>query len=197
MRLKTFALTAIALAFSTASHAALITNGGFETGNFNGWTLTGKVDLTRYESVCANGATFGSTTCTAQSGNWAAALGPDGPAVDLFQNVSTTAGTDYSLTFYLRNENLGKTPNNSFDVRFGGTSLYTFTNTANFGLTQFTIGNLLATTGTTRLDFVVENVPGGFFLDDVSLAAVPEPACAFLVAGSLGAFALLRRRGRA
>jgi hypothetical protein len=194
MRFKALALTVMALTVCTASHAALVTNGGFETGDFSGWDLTGKVNIGFYETVCANGSSFGGTTCTASSGNYAAALGPNGPSVDLSQNVATTPGAEYVLKFYLRNENLDQTPDNFFNVNFGGTNVFSSTNSSTFGLTAFTINDLVATSATTSLDFIVQNVPGGFFLDDVSLSAVPEPASVLLVAGALGAIGLIRRK---
>src|SRR5262249_2874481 len=66
-----------------------ITNGGFETGNFTGWTQGGTTGNT---GVAAN---------TPHTGTFAAFLGPVGSDGTLSQNVATTPGQQYVLSFWL------------------------------------------------------------------------------------------------
>lgn len=211
MKLKIALLILAALVTSTAVRAELITNGGFETGDFSGWTLSGN---TQNVGVCASGSFFPGapdlqgSLCTANSGNFSAALGPYGDPVHLSQTVATTAGELYALTFFLRTDNGGLDPTqlaslgpqfNSFDVNFGGTNFYSFSDLAdsNLAFTGITLStNLVASGDTTMLEFVTQNQPGGFFLDDVSLAPVPEPASFLLLTVALLGFGLVRRKRR-
>jgi hypothetical protein len=79
--------------FLPAAHADLITNGGFETGDFTGWTQSGwLIDTTNPNS----GVYDASTGCAGAScttvGNANAAY--------LYEDVTTTVGTKYTLSFF-------------------------------------------------------------------------------------------------
>jgi transposase-like protein len=69
--------------------ADMVINGGFETGDFTGWALSGNTDYT------------GVTTGIAHSGEYAAYFGPDGSLGYLSQSLATTVGTRYELSFFL------------------------------------------------------------------------------------------------
>ena len=78
---------------SGGAAAALVTNGGFETGDFTGWTLSG------------NTANTGIATFPTNSGNFSAFLGAlsaQGTGT-LSQDVTTQIGTLYTLDFFLAN----------------------------------------------------------------------------------------------
>ncbi len=82
--MKTLLFTAAAaVLLAHPVSANLITNGGFETGDFTGWAhVGGNVDGTN-----------------PYSGNFAAIFFP--PGGDLQQSVATTPGASYTLNFFL------------------------------------------------------------------------------------------------
>src|ERR1700733_1828974 len=85
-------LTASAL---PASAANLITNGGFETGDFTGWTEGGNFEFSQVVSrpfYVYSGA---------EEGNSYATLGPVGSDGTLSQTFSDTAGQSLQLSYYL------------------------------------------------------------------------------------------------
>ena len=190
------AVVLFAFATSMLAHADnnLVVNGGFETGDFTGWTLSGDTLLV---GVCDV------STCPYNympyQGTYAAYFGPVGDTASISQNIATTPGTEYSLSFYLANPQ-GGTPN-YFQVTFGNSS-FSFTNFgAAFNWQQFTL-TTLATGTETPLQFTFRNDPGYFFLDDVIVSQVggtaPEPGT-FILFGT-GALALVgaarRKLGR-
>lgn len=67
----------------------LVNNGGFETGNFTGWTQGGNRIATTVSDSTVN------------TGSFAAALGPVGSDGNLSQTLNTVAGQAYTITFYL------------------------------------------------------------------------------------------------
>jgi hypothetical protein len=144
------ALTGVAaLSLAHPASANLITNPGFETGDFTGWS-----------SFCA----FCSVDATnPHSGQYAAVL-RDECCADLFQPVNLASGQDYILSFWLASPDSGSlfiVINGDFvDETFGA-----------FDYTQFIYH--VEGMGPTTLFF---NFGGPLYLDDVSLTpAVPEP----------------------
>src|SRR5262245_46093102 len=94
----------------------LIVNGGFETGDFTGWTLSRNTTL------------FG-VDHDAHSGNWAAFFGAVGsPTYLMQQTITTTPGATYTLDFWLKNDS-GPSGANSviFTAQFGNTQLINLT----------------------------------------------------------------------
>jgi hypothetical protein len=62
---------------------------------------------------------------------------------------------------------------------------------------QITFNGLVATAVSTDLKLGFRNNPGGFFVDDISADAIPEPATLLLTgAGLLFTLGLLKRRSR-
>ena len=193
--LKTLALLVLAVGAPLASRADLVTNGGFETGNFAGWTLGGNSGFGVF--VCAAGTSFQGSLCTTNSGNDAAALGAPYTTASLSQSIATTVGALYTLTFYLRNDNLQQAPSNAFSASWGGATVFSESNALDSGYTKETITGLTATSSSTTLQFSFFNTPGGFYLDDVSVVdppRAPEPGSfASLAAGLLVLLAARRR----
>ena len=150
---------AAVLPFTIKVGQPLVANGGFETGDFTGWTETGS---TAYMSV--------STTASyIHSGTHGTALGPYGAMSYLSQNLVTTPGSSYLLSCWLANPKSG-TPNRFF-VQWNGTTIFSLTNIPLLAWTnlQFLV---TATAPSTPLQFGFENDPAYFGLDDVSVTPV-------------------------
>jgi hypothetical protein len=194
MRRATLTLAALALLLSGAgkARADFIVNGGFETGDFTGWTPNGG-----FLGVSSNQDGF-----LAHGGDFFAFMGTVGGLGSLTQVVTDVAGQTDTLSMYLGSD--GQTPN-EFKVVWDGVTLYDQTNlpdtrgnSSQYNLLTFTV----QATGSDTLTIFERNDPGFLALDDVSLnpadaSAAPEPASLTLlgigVACSLG-YAWRRRK---
>lgn len=190
MQAKAF-LTAAALALMasasalSATAAELISNGGFETGNLTGWSITGSTLFT------------GVDTLSPHSGSFAYFDGTQGSNTVISQTVGTVAGQSYDYSFWLRNEGSGGATS-LFSATLGGQLLTSLSNAAGFGYTHFS-GTVVAAASNQTLSFTFRNDPSFWDFDDASLtgAVIPEPATwAMLVIGFGGLGASLRARRR-
>lgn len=196
MRHVVSVLAAIALVVAPLAGARaqnLITNPGFETGNFSGWTTV----------PATLGSDFG-VSGTPHSGTFAAFFGAVTPPFDdaISQDVATTPGDLYDFDFWLRNDG---GPRNHFQASFDGVSLLNLVDQSAFAYTHFTF-TAPATSSTTAVRFAAYQVPSFWRLDDVTVLdlgpaapAVPEPGpiAALLGMGVPAAGLLLRRKRRA
>jgi hypothetical protein len=155
----------------------LVTNPGFETGDFTGWTNN-------------SGGNF-VNAANAHSGTYAAWMGAVGSDGSFQQSIATTVGGLYNVSFWL--ESPGGTPND-FSASFGGVTFYTITNAGAFAYTQF-MGNITATSSSSLLLFSARQDPSYWHVDDVDVHLVPEPGTVGLVAlGTLGLVGAVRKR---
>jgi hypothetical protein len=149
----------LALAASGARADQLLVNGGFETGDFTGWTQGGNT-----------AATFvSSDPTTVNSGYYAAALGPVGSPGTLSQTFATTPGSTLYLNFFLSSD--GGLPN-SFSATLANNTLLNLTSIPQQPYTQYSFQTTATDTSST-LTFSFQNDPGYLMLDDVSVTTSP------------------------
>ena len=172
----------------------IVHNGGFESGTFGSmtsWTQGGNTSNTGVDMDSAHSGSFG------------AFMGPSKSPGSLSQNLSTTAGSIYELSFFMfgggeGSELPGGFGGIFFQVFWGGVMIFD-TSTPPVSYQQFQFFNLTASGPTTELKFVFQNDPSFFHLDDVvaGISAVPEALStlwlALPVIGMLG-FVQLRRK---
>ena len=159
----------------------LVQNGGFETGDLGGWTEVGN---TGYGGVTCGGA---------PEGDCEAFFGPIGSLGGISQDIATTAGGEYAISFVFNSD--GGTPG-AFEVDFGSQTLLSLANPPAAGDQTFTF-DASATEASTLLQIQFQDDSGFMFLDDVRVSAVPEPASVVLMGlGLLGLAASRRRKTR-
>ena len=138
-----------------------VQNGGFETGNFLGWLLSGNTTRTLVTS----------NALYVHSGVYGASLSPPGTLGFLAQSFSTVPGQAYLISFWLENLGAGQ---NEFLVNWSGSTVFDKVNMAATGWTNIQILVAALTTNTT-LQFGFRNDNSTFGLDDVSLFQTTVP----------------------
>lgn len=154
---------------------SIVQNGGFESGDFSGWTLIGNIvtGTTVYNAVETS-----SFSSIVHSGNYGAFLG-DTLLATLSQNLATIPGQDYLVSFWVNNQTTGAGQQFLFNWNTNKLStsntIYSLLNPPVLPWTnpQFI---LTAASTNTVLQFAAENPPGGFGLDDVSVTPIPSLA---------------------
>jgi len=197
-KLGIFTLTLAALFGSQSAFAdQLVTNGGFETGDFTGWNLAGPAT-----TIGDPSAYYAVDTLDADTGTYGAYLGSEFSVLQLSQTLTLADSHNYTVSFSLANlggplsEN-GINYNNSFSVKLGGVTVFSETNAPASSYTNYSFSfNTSSTFPTSDLLLISsENDASYFSLDNVSVStATPEPATFLLVIPALGLLALRRRK---
>jgi hypothetical protein len=187
------AMLAISAQAGTAS-ANLVQNGGFETGNFNNWTLTNGAN-DGYTFVVSNA---GNPSMPTNAGNYEAMLSTNGNAGTISQAFATTAGQSFTVSFWLASDDINGSNTNVFQAVWNGQveNLNPILNpnlASPYTQYQFTT---TATGANTTLGFNFMNDPSYFHLDNVDVEATPTPipAAFWLLGSGLMGLAGMRRK---
>ncbi|HWD93412.1 MAG TPA: hypothetical protein VG938_13805 [Verrucomicrobiae bacterium] len=162
-RTKLRAIIALVLLHAAVSGANEIQNGGFETGDFQNWTVVDNSSGTFVDDGSGAGI-------SPKSGKYLALLGAFGSLGSLSQTITTLPGQPYLISLWLTNPD-DSTPN-EFVVQWNGNILFDQTNIPALAWTnlQFTI---TATDTSGALQFGYLNEHSFFGLDDVSANVIP------------------------
>jgi hypothetical protein len=178
---------------ASAAHAdPIINNGGFESGDFSGWTLIGSEN------------NFVATDYV-HEGTFTAYFGEPGAAASISQSLATQAGHTYLVKFWLKNFG-GMTDNsetaNIFEMFVGGDSAFILNNKAPTDYAEFEV-QFTAGADDSELMFSFQHDDAFWLLDNVSISevpevdpptSVPEPANVLLFGLALGLLVLNRSR---
>lgn len=179
VRLVSIACVA-ACGLAATAHANLVVNGGFETGDFSGWTVT----------TAPAGSNLNVYAGQAFDGNFAASFAANGGLYDgIAQSLATTAGQEYEITFWVNNLGI---ENDSLLIDWEGATVLNLTplGTGLESWEQITL-TVLATQNGSSFGIRGFDAQSGIGLDAVSVVAVPAPGAAILLVGAVG-----RRRRR-
>ncbi len=176
-------LAAIAIPFATLLGAAapasatdsacdavpgnVVTNCGFETGDFSGWQLT--------QEAADVGFTVVAMSPDPNSGNYLSLSGPIGVAT-LTQTLSTTPGRIYDVSYAVMGGSTNQTESQRavFSAAVDGQTVGTVSGEFLFSWQEQT-SRITATGSATTITFTFHNPPSFWHLDDVVVAPIADP----------------------
>lgn len=165
-------LACLALASSARARAGMIVNGGFETGDFTGWTTV----------PAGSGSDFGVDDSLPHNGGHEAFFAgiSIGSYDEFSQSVPTVAGTNYAITFWV--SSIGSGPAD-LQVDWDGNRILDILNPDAFDYTRYAFTEI-ASSSSTPLSFQGYDFFNGILIDDVDVVAVsgvPEPSSIVLI----------------
>jgi subtilase family serine protease len=153
---------------------SIVQNGGFETGDFTGWTLVGNTISGGY--VYNSVENILTTPGAVHAGSYGAFLG-DTQLATLSQNLTTIPGQNYLISFWLDNPVSGAGQTfllNGNTNSPAANQIFYLSSPPVLAWTNLTF--VLTAAGTnTVLQFGAENQPNFFGLDDVAVTPIPAP----------------------
>jgi len=151
------------LPFTLSIGQNIVSNGGFETGDFAGWNLN------------ATSTQVGKLSGLVHGGHYGAELGQPGTLGDLSQILPTTAGHIYLLSLWIDNPKspYGATPN-EFLVQWEGATIYEVVDLPFSKWTNLKF-YVTATNSGSLLQFGFQDDPYYLGLDDISVKSVVAP----------------------
>lgn len=184
---KTVAVAVCLGCMGAGARAEYITNGGFETGDFSGWTLSGET------------AALGVLPLVQNTGSYGVYAGPENAPGILSQSFSAPAGEALTVSFFLSSSS-GTT--NRLQVIWNGTVIADRADIPAGLYTEYSYA--VSSAGSNTLGLGLLNPSSFFSLDDVSVAAAtsvapvaaPEPATLALLGTAVAGLSVLRRRRR-
>ncbi|MCW5316252.1 hypothetical protein GTQ43_21265 [Nostoc sp. KVJ3] len=134
-----------------------------------------------------------------QSGNQGLSIGSFVNPAYISQNLATTIGTNYNLSFFLGTDEGGSDVNNIFQTFIDGNKVFEKINTINTAgapFTQYDL-NFVATKSSTELKLGGKAYYGFLYLDAVSVTPVPEPSAIGGIVVTAGLLGICLKRKKA
>jgi hypothetical protein len=180
---RPFAISSALLVLASAQSVRadnLLTNPGFETGNFNGWSAVGPF-------LGLQSGHTGSFSAYCGAG-----YNDNGTVGDLFsQTIPTTPGLNYDVSLWVLGSG-GSGPAEAY-VLWDGGKVLDLNNPSFNSWTQLEV-TVTATAETTTVGFGFRNQPAAYLLDDASVSQTPEPSALALAGMALAGFVIYRHR---
>jgi hypothetical protein len=173
----------------------LVSNCGFETGDFTAWNVSGSDVPLLLNNLYGVEGVDPLDGISPNSGSSQAYFGDlVSNATTLSQTLGTIAGDPYQVSWYLAQDTaVGGGYSNQFSASFGGVQLVSLTAVPVEGYTYYSYSST-ATSSSSVLSLTLGNDLGEFLLDDISVDLTPEPSAWILVLAGVISMTLTRRR---
>ena len=179
-----------AVVASTAS-GNIVTNGNF-ANQFDGWTMWGTAAPggggLAYLGTIGGSGPFGD----GEGALTVASFDCPGPG-GMYQDLSTVAGEEYTVSFGLRKVT-GSGNTNSFSLDFGSQTVMSLVNSPTIDPIAYYSFDMTATGSTTRLQFNFQSAAFAWTVAAISVTPVPVPAPGAIALIGLAGLAGGRRR---